>query len=57
MNKVTNRIWLACIIGGRLNIRNIGLQQASSSEYYGGMLVLRGDGIIDLSNVVIRQRE
>ncbi|KAA6370275.1 MAG: hypothetical protein EZS28_034198, partial [Streblomastix strix] len=37
--------------------RNSGLRQASAQEYYGGMLILRGDGTIELSTVVIRQRE
>ncbi|KAA6392487.1 MAG: hypothetical protein EZS28_011986 [Streblomastix strix] len=57
MNKITSRIWLAFIVGGRLNIKNVGLRQSSSSEYYGGMLVLRGDGTIDLINVNFKQRE
>ncbi|KAA6353451.1 MAG: hypothetical protein EZS28_051022, partial [Streblomastix strix] len=57
MNKITSKIWLACVIGGRLNIRNIGLRQSSASESYGGMLVLRGDGTIELTQVVIRQHE
>ncbi|KAA6368194.1 MAG: hypothetical protein EZS28_036279 [Streblomastix strix] len=57
MNKITSKIWLACVIGGKLYIRKIGLRQASTSGSYGGMLVLRGDGAIELTQVVIRQRE
>ncbi|KAA6373435.1 MAG: hypothetical protein EZS28_031038 [Streblomastix strix] len=57
MNKITTRIWLACVIGGKLSIQNAGLRQASSSEYYGGMLILRGNGNIELTNVVFKQRE
>ncbi|KAA6362892.1 MAG: hypothetical protein EZS28_041581 [Streblomastix strix] len=57
MNKITTRIWFACIIGGRLSIQNVGLRQASSSEYYGGMLILRGNGMIEITNVYFRQRE
>ncbi|KAA6385736.1 MAG: hypothetical protein EZS28_018737, partial [Streblomastix strix] len=57
MNKITSKIWLACVIGGKLNITKIGLRQASTSGSYGGMLVLRGEGAIELKQLVIRQRE
>ncbi|KAA6359978.1 MAG: hypothetical protein EZS28_044495, partial [Streblomastix strix] len=57
MNKITTRIWLACIIGGNFAIQNAQLRQASANLFYGGLLLLRGDGIIDLTNVVIKQRE
>ncbi|KAA6356634.1 MAG: hypothetical protein EZS28_047839 [Streblomastix strix] len=57
MNKITSRIWLACVIGGILYIRNIGLRQTSSPGSYDVILVLRGDGTIELAQVVIRQRE
>ncbi|KAA6394241.1 MAG: hypothetical protein EZS28_010232 [Streblomastix strix] len=57
MNKITSRIWLACIIGGKLTIRNAGLRQASAPESYSGMLTLLGGGQIELTSVVIKQRE
>ncbi|KAA6378276.1 MAG: hypothetical protein EZS28_026197, partial [Streblomastix strix] len=57
MNRITSRIWLAFIIGGRLNIKNIELRQASTPLSYGGMLILRGDGTIEITNVNIKQRE
>ncbi|KAA6399856.1 MAG: hypothetical protein EZS28_004611, partial [Streblomastix strix] len=56
-NKITYKIWLACVIGGILYIRNIVLRQTSSPGSYDVILVLRGDGTIELAQVVIRQRE
>ncbi|KAA6401930.1 MAG: hypothetical protein EZS28_002545 [Streblomastix strix] len=57
MNQISNRVWLACVIGGKLYIVKIGLRQASASESYGGMLTLLGGGQIELTSVAIKQRD
>ncbi|KAA6370714.1 MAG: hypothetical protein EZS28_033759 [Streblomastix strix] len=52
VNKITSKTWLACVIGGILNIRNIGLRQASAPESFDGILPLRGDGTIELKQFI-----
>ncbi|KAA6374226.1 MAG: hypothetical protein EZS28_030247, partial [Streblomastix strix] len=43
------------VIGGNLNVQQFTIKQASSQQQYGGLIVIRGDGLIQIDYVMFQQ--
>ncbi|KAA6382136.1 MAG: hypothetical protein EZS28_022337 [Streblomastix strix] len=43
------------VIGGNLNVQQFTIKQASSPQQYGGLIVIRGDGLIQIDYIMFQQ--